>query len=338
MTKLIKYAWHQKIFFVEISKETLSLYLHSIGPGDTNNEAFHLSLALYNLANLIKLELANILNGITLVAITQVNNHSLLNETFQLSLNCNGIDINFCIHGTGLQGIIDLYYASKIHLEKINKIEHLLETIYHKYQIDIVKDTNSGISQERFVSCKTVHNGYFERFYISIQFAEYIYKKCYPHYVPFDCSTYNLTLIRNIINLWFRTTLKIQDLTIVAITLTTLPVKQYNAAVIKNDDFLEKIFFQVDSSLFATLKTDFTALANKDKNNENVISLQQKLNFNVTKYLFNLSINQLKNLKINDVILLTEGEIMDGVKISCGNKYLSADIVGENKLIVRSIS
>lgn len=338
MNKLIKFSWRDQIFFVKIPKETISLYLHSIGLGNATDEAFHSSRAWYNLANLIKVELSNIIGNIKLVTIIEIKDDQALNETFPLSFSCDSLEnVSFSIQGTNLQKIIDLYYASQLKLDKIDKTEKLLESIYHKYQIDIVQKTDNLIHQERFIACKIELNGYIERLYISTTFAEYIYKKCYPCYVPFDHSTYNLTLIRNIINLWLRTTLKTHNLTVIATSLTQLPVKKYSLAIIKNDDFSERIFFPINSHLLAILKTDFTTVAHNNKNNEKkVISPQQKMTFNVTKYLFNLSMNQLRSLKVNDVILLAKDEIIDGIRISCGNKNLSAAIVNDNKIIINS--
>lgn len=338
MHKIIKFKWQNEVFIVDIPVGTISIYLHALGI--STNNIFEETLAIYNLANLIKTEFMRIFTGITFVGIMPATTQLENQQSLDIDLTFTPMtQMRFRLFANNITEISNMYYAAKINLEKIYACENAKETVYNKYHLTLLREFSPAHTGEHFIACKIHYNNNFEYIYFSVAFAEYIYNKRYPHYIPFVSNNYHLTLIANILNLWFVTVLKIHDVTVIAISLVKIPVKKYNAVIIKSNNFSNKIFFAFNSPFLIKLKANFTTKIVIDHEAEaKIMPSQQKINFNLIKGILNLTLQQLKNIKVNDIILFAPQDLRHEVKIAYGKNFIQADILDNNKIVITTVN
>ena len=337
--KTLKVKYKNNLFYIKISEEIFSVYLEMIGCGTANPDEFTLNLAFYNLSNMVMLALKQVFNEIKLNEIMHTEPNLDSDEIFELILQCGELaNVKIFIFGNNIEEIQGIYYTKSLNLEQIASTLSLKEHVYNKYALEFTPKYLHHFSEEKFVRGSFSFNNKIENIYFKVSLANFIYNTYYPNCMPFTSDSYHLAIISNLINLWLRLKLKLSNLTVLSTAVTFMPVNKYSVLLI--EDLSEKIFFEDNSIIVSQLKNKYTKeKASKEEAEpaDFLLPKTQKISVSVLKYIFNLSLKQLKSLKVNDIVLLTKHESKNNDFLYCKpQKYIKYENVGENKIKIKT--
>lgn len=332
----IRLQWQHVIFYAEIPPALLELYLSSIGVADKKSQKFYLYLAIFNLTRIVSLELSQIFPGCKVGSI-EAHDSDQLFDTHKLTLDLASEVLGkftLVLSGDDLTSLEQAYYAKNLNLEKHSATNKTFTTSFEKYTLQVYPPKLIHNSN-KLLCCTISHKDNLENVYFSVSFAEYLYQKSYPKFIPFKCSSFHLQIVANIINLWLRTQIKQYNTTISAIKLAKIPVMYYNPGLVSSEDFADNMYFREDSAIIKELRLASQSHAQQPNDENALLDLdQQAVSLPVVKCFFEFSLEQLQQIKTGDILLLTENEISNNLFLGTDHIYAKCNETGENKLSI----